>query len=321
MPAIRRSGYDADGVLICMHAKASIRWLRATAVASSVLAAGALGAACESLLHDGQEVQRKECATCHLPDYKAAKQPVHVGAFPTGCGDCHSEEAWSPTHGFDHGERFPLRGAHAKVVCADCHTRGFGPGDTPDTCVGCHRDDYEAARMPAHAGFSTRCNTCHDESGWKPAKFDHSWPLTGAHATAPCTGCHGGKPPVYEGTSKECVSCHRDDYERSPFPGHATFPTTCQQCHATKAWTPATGGTHPEARFPIKNGAHSEFECMSCHNEALGPNGKDNTDCVGCHTGEHSRSKMDEKHHEVAKYPTGAASPRFCLDCHPDGDE
>jgi hypothetical protein len=55
---------------------------------------------------------------------------------------------------------------------------------------------------------------------------------------------------------------------------------------------------------------------------ALGsPVGGENADCVGCHNGEHTRAKMDPKHHEVRDYPTGAAPPSFCLDCHPDGGD
>jgi hypothetical protein len=93
-------------------------------------------------------------------------------------------------------------------------------------------------------------------------------------------------------------------------------------CHGTTAWTPATGGNHPENAFPIESGAHSKYrnDCVSCHDSTLGsPVGGEDTDCVGCHDGNHTRAKMDEKHNGEPDYPNGAAPPNFCLDCHPDG--
>jgi hypothetical protein len=98
------------------------------------------------------------------------------------------------------------------------------------------------------------------------------------------------------------------------------FPTTCIDCHTTRAWTPALMGTHPEGRFPIAGGPHSGFQCLDCHDPDLGAStGGMNTDCVGCHTGEHTRARMDRVHEGESGYPTGAAPPNFCLDCHPAG--
>lgn len=295
------------------------RWSSAAALMAALIASGLLAVSCEELPHKGTAVTRDQCASCHLSDYQRAEKPVHIDTFALSCGDCHDEHAWSPASRFDHDTRFQLRGAHADVACSACHTQGFGPGDTPDQCVDCHRRNFEAARNPSHAEFSTACATCHDTSAWRPAAFNHVWPLTGAHAKALCASCHPGDPPVYAGTRTSCVDCHRADYDASPYPGHGTFPTTCQQCHTTSGWKPATGGAHPESRFPIATGPHGPFECSSCHKESLGPLGKDNTDCVGCHTGVHTRTRMDEKHKEVAGYPRGSASPNFCLSCHANG--
>ena len=152
--------------------------------------------------------------------------------------------------------------------------------------------------------------------------FDHPWPLEGAHAQAACASCHLGNPPVYAGTPTSCVGCHRSDYDLSPYPGHSNFPTTCADCHTTSAWTPASGGSHPESAFPIKSGAHARYatDRASCHDAALGsPVGGQNADYVGCHDGEHTRAEMDPKHNCVTAYPSGAAPPNFCLACHEDG--
>lgn len=189
-------------------------------------------------------------------------------------------------------------------------------------CIVCHQADVDGTLTPPHDAFPSTCGTCHGQDAWSPAALQHEWPLTGAHAMAECASCHLGEPPVYAGTPTLCVGCHQEDYDASPFPGHSDFPTTCENCHTTTAWTPATGGNHPENEFPIQNGPHSKYrdDCVSCHDPELGsPVDGENADCVGCHDGEHTRAEMDPKHREEADYPQGAAPPNFCLDCHPDG--
>lgn len=150
--------------------------------------------------------------------------------------------------------------------------------------------------------------------------FDHPFPLLGAHQTAPCTGCHGD-PPVFQGIPTECVACHLDDYESSTFPGHDSFPTDCAACHSNDSWSPANvgAGAHPEDRFPLR-GPHN-LACGDCHNSDLGPIGRGNTDCVGCHQGAHTRNRMDAEHSGIRGYPNGDAAPNFCLACHSDGTE
>ena len=261
------------------------------------------------------------CVGCHQDDYDNSPAPGH-DAFPTTCEGCHSNDQWVPALStLDHP--WPLEGAHAQASCLGCHV-GDPPlyEGTPTACVDCHRADYDNSAFAGHSAFPATCEGCHTNDKWVPALFDHSWPLEGAHAQASCSSCHVGNPPVYESTPTVCVGCHQDDYDNSPFPGHDAFPTTCGDCHATAAWTPATGGNHPENAFPIESGPHSKYrnECTSCHNPALGsPVGGEDADCVGCHEGDHSRAKMDEKHNGEPDYPQGAAPPNFCLDCHPDG--
>jgi hypothetical protein len=193
---------------------------------------------------------------------------------------------------------------------------------TPTACVSCHEQERVTATEPPHAGFSTECETCHGTASWDSADFAHTtFPLTGAHQTVECASCHTGSPAVFAGTVRECVGCHQADYDGSPFPGHSEFATTCQDCHSTTGWVPASGGGHPQQLFSI-TGRH-DFPCGDCHNAALGPNGAGNADCVGCHLGEHSLTRMDAEHRgEVGNYPLGAnRAPNFCLQCHPGGRE
>jgi len=258
-----------------------------------------------------------ECIDCHRADYEGATNPSHEG-FSTDCASCHQPTAWSGASvgpGLQHA--WPLRGAHQAAACTGCHL-GDPPvyAGTPTQCIDCHKSDRDVAQPP-HAGLSTDCASCHSETSFTPSSFRHPWTLTGAHTRVQCTACHTGTTPDYAGASNQCVSCHRADYDRSPYPGHSGFSTDCTSCHTTTAWKPATGGGHPDSSFPI-TGRHN-YACMDCHNAALGPNSGDNTDCVGCHEGEHSRSRMDAEHGDVSGYPSGSAPANFCLDCHPRG--
>jgi hypothetical protein len=207
--------------------------------------------------------------------------------------------------------------------------------------------EYLSAKRPVHAGVRpTACAVCHTQGAWKPSVFNHPWALEGAHASASCNECHLGQPPRYAGTSRLCFDCHRDDYARSTFSGHSSFPTTCADCHSSTAWTPARApgskptahepareraavpapapqptapteapaAVHPDDRFPISHGAHAGIGCRTCHDQG-GPIGKDNTDCVQCH----ARAKFDRIHDGVRGYPEGTAPPNFCLRCHASG--
>lgn len=255
---------------------------------------------------------------CHQGDYDATTSPPHQDLFDTQCQSCHGQDAWVPAVAIVH-DWFVLQNRHAELECTECHTVGFREGDTPSVCVGCHEADYDTATEPPHAGYPTDCASCHTDAGWQPSTFDHPWTLDGAHLLITCQSCHTGEPPVYEGTPTECVGCHRDDYDNSPYMGHETFPTTCQDCHSTTAWVPALDGAHPNDRFRIDREPH-DYECTQCHDPALGASSMGtNCDCVGCHEGEHTRAEADRDHREVRDYPTGPAPPNFCLDCHADG--
>ncbi len=262
-----------------------------------------------------QEVGNADCVVCHRADYDATVDPPHPGLFGLTCSDCHGTDAWVPAIPINH-PWFELRQRHTEIRCIQCHTVGFRPGDTPNTCIGCHQADYDGATMPSHNGYPTDCSGCHDEAAWRPSTFVHSWRLDGAHLTTPCQSCHTGTPPVYAGTPTQCVGCHRADYDSSPYPGHSSFPTTCSDCHSTTAWVPALEGAHPDDRFRISSGAHSGIACADCHDPALGSSaGGMNTTCVGCH----NRAREDRRHDGERNYPVGAAPPNFCLMCHANG--
>lgn len=256
---------------------------------------------------------------------------------------------------------------HLAALCALVLGIGCGADDHPvtrtdayDRCGACHVREYRRARRPPHVGYKpATCAVCHVETAWRPAIVNHLSPLTGAHATADCFGCHRGEPTVFLGTPTACVSCHAEDARAVRSPSHARFSTVCTECHTTQAWSPtrrrqsnehrepppstpatptpaattparpplrpshpaqpprpapAESNEHPESRFPIARGDHAGISCQRCH-RLPGPDGRDNTDCVQCHP----RSRWDDVHAHVARYPQGSAAPNFCVLCHRRG--
>jgi hypothetical protein len=276
-------------------------------------------------IHDTQQVRSQACVSCHQSAYAAANDPQHVGSLPNTCNSCHNTKAWTPATVTNH-PWFLLQNKHAAVACASCHTTGYNQGQTPNTCVGCHQKDYDGTTSPPHTGLPATCSTCHNDSGWSPSTFQHPWTLDGAHVKTPCVGCHTGTPPRYPGTPTACVGCHLSDYQGATYNGHNSFPQTCPDCHNTTAWSPASGGVHPEALFPITTGSHSlsGTACIDCHNPTLGSPVKGaNTVCISCHLGTHQRPAIDSLAAHTAlgsAYPgPNAAQPNFCLGCHPSG--
>ncbi|MEK7416004.1 MAG: hypothetical protein AAB263_22090, partial [Planctomycetota bacterium] len=203
------------------------------------------------------------CNGCHADDYAAATDPNHAAnQLPTDCQTCHSETAWTPST-FDHATVYPFNGAHVAIAndCALCHLNG-NYANTPNTCNGCHSDDYAAAADPNHAAnqFPTDCETCHSEAAWVPATFDHDefYPLTGGHLAVAndCVACHlGGN---YSGTPNTCAGCHLPHFNSATNPNHVALnlPTDCEMCHTTSPdWQPATFPLHDN--FYVLNGAHA----------------------------------------------------------------
>jgi hypothetical protein len=204
-----------------------------------------------------------DCYSCH------AKDDAHAGQFGTDCSLCHSPAAWKPAT-FDHNlAPFKLDGKHAAVPCASCHINGVFKG-TPTDCYSCHaKDDHHGGQ------FGTACGACHTTSGWLPATFDHNlstFPLTGAHAGLDCTRCHTNN--VFKGTSTLCAACHADP----PFHAGMFAGTSCNSCHNTSAWTPASyNGPHPGGCDGNCIG-HQGAACRDCHTVNLAT-----ATCTKCH--------------------------------------
>ena len=249
------------------------------------------------------------CVSCHLSNYNTTTNPVHSTAkFPTTCETCHTSIAWTPST-FNHNTStaFPLAGAHIGVTCISCHPAGYSV--IPTTCVSCHLKNYNTTTNPGHvaAKFSTDCASCHSVTAWAPATFNHTtgttFPLTGAHSSLTCISCHS---TGYAGISTTCVSCHLTKYTATTNPAHATakFPTTCETCHTSTAWSPSTFNHNTSTTFPIA-GAHIGVACINCHSAGYAGI---STACVSCHLTNYSAST--NPNHSAAKFSTD------CKTCH-----
>jgi hypothetical protein len=199
------------------------------------------------------QIMRKDCVTCHEPDYERAQKPLHQQLqkqlYPRQCGSCHDNEHWAPAH-FQHP--FSLDGQHALTACQQCHV-GSPPvfAGTAKQCVGCHLSNFQGSPFPGHADFPDTCRDCHTTSAWKPATGPHpeaKFPIaTGVHKY-PCLDCHNSKLGPNSAANTDCVGCHDGVHQREVLdPIHqalklADYPTTpnqpanfCLNCHPSGA--------------------------------------------------------------------------------------
>jgi hypothetical protein len=128
----------------------------------------------------------RDCYACHK---KKDDSDGHEGHFGRKCETCHGTAKWEES-GFNHGRdaKFALKGKHDEAYCVACHVAPLYTEKLPIRCVACHRkDDNERGHK---GGLGDKCESCHNERGWKGATFDHDrdtdYPLTGKHREAKC---------------------------------------------------------------------------------------------------------------------------------------
>jgi hypothetical protein len=131
----------------------------------------------------------------------------------------------------------------------------------------------------------------------------------GVHATQACATCHVGG--VYKGTSRDCIGCHRTDYQRTTSPNHATagFSTACDSCHRNTDTTWQGGSFNHNTVFQLL-GKHATAVCSMCHVNNV-YRGTPRT-CLPCHQTEYQRT-TNPNH-------VGAGFPTTCESCHTASD-
>lgn len=110
-------------------------------------------------------------------------------------------------------------------------------------------------------------------------KFDHfttSFPLLGAHASAPCESCH--LRSIFKGTPRLCAGCHNGVIAEGKGADHVRTNAACDVCHSPRSVTFDIAGGFDHAG--ITSG------CATCHqkdrtaNHIPTPPG---SDCSLCH--------------------------------------
>jgi hypothetical protein len=271
------------------------------------------------------------CAACHAGVYtiEALQKTPHTCRACHGmddphqdeisnCGECHTPEHWQSVH-FNHDlTLFPLEGGHLDAECLECH-RLDRFLDIRSACISCH------ALADVHAGDMPECESCHASSSWGEIFFDHQlsdFPLTGAHLSVQCTGCHIDLR--YRSTPSICGECHLEDDRHL-----GRFGQDCSACHATTTWSEVTFD-HNLTAFPL-TGAHASLACESCHRDFLFQDtptfcsachrdpayhaGAFRSDCSACHsTSAWLPARFDLPH----RFPMGhGGASGDCQSCHP----
>lgn len=282
--------------------------------------------------------QPAQCLSCHtgIARDRTTHTRFHgslIRARTQACRECHVEHqgtahplAQLDRQTFNHDTQsiYRLTGAHARTQCAACHTGMVRFRETPQACAACH------IRADVHRGrLGPQCQACHTTARWKDAlPFDHDrtrYPLTGAHRTTACMGCHVGEQ--WRGISTDCAGCHaRKDVHRGADGTH------CADCHLTTVWRTIRFDHDTVRAFPLR-GAHRTVNCSGCHAVRAKPAAAP-VACIGCHLRDdvhrnadgpkcescHSQTtwKVATFDHARTSFPLVGLHTRVtCVGCHP----
>lgn len=181
--------------------------------------------------------------------------------------------------------------------CFACHTPFLGTGS--DKCADCHAPErigkfttkgepIAGTRVSFHQNLiEQNCRVCHAEHrGSDGARSMKAF----SHALL--------KPAVRD----DCASCHAKPDDSL----HRRIDTGCQECHDTKAWTPAT---FEHAKYFVLDRDH-DTNCATCHADG----NFDRYSCYGCH--EHTPGGIRAEHVEE-----GIRDFENCVKCHRSADE
>jgi hypothetical protein len=239
-----------------------------------------------------------------------------------------------------------LTTAHAKYEeqCTQCHDRASA-GRQTQLCLDCHKEiaaDIAATRgyhghMPGIA--AAQCHACHSEHLGRgadivklvPEQFKHAqtdYPLNGAHAAVPCSGCHvAGK--AWRDVQRQCVGCHgKED------PHQGRLGRDCASCHDDGAWRHVSYD-HDKTQFPLRD-EHARIacaachfgnryrdtprECVSCHAPDDVHRGERGPRCAQCHSTKSWKTSKFDHEKETGFALLGAHNQIACNDCHRSGN-
>lgn len=274
------------------------------------------------------------CANCH-------KDP-HAGSLGPKCSSCHSTGGFKQIDraNFDHSRtKYPLKGDHASVKCADCHQDFSTPAlkkPVFQACTSCHKDVHNGTATLG--GKVVDCGVCHSVNGFDQGTLtieqhkQTKYALVGKHQAVACGACHrketstvavalfGSSKVIIRPAFARCTDCHADDHG-----GQLALRTDkgeCSPCHTENGWKPSRFDAAQHARLKLAvDGKHADIACRDCHGtdrknlpamtktvsagKAAFVFALAETDCAACHADPHQGTFANRK-------------PRAfgCLDCH-----
>ena len=190
------------------------------------------------------------------------------GPLNIPCQNCHTFSGWKPIRAipeFNHDQtKYPLRGMHKNVPCAECHTK-LVFSNVGTKCADCHADIHKRL-------FGAGCEQCHTVKGWQVSvqqiqQHQNRFPLMGAHAALDCDSCHkSAAVGQFQGLSTACYSCHAKDFQATTGPNHvaAGFSSSCEQCHRFDNWF-GVNFDHLKYTGYALTGVHASLDCTACH--------------------------------------------------------
>jgi hypothetical protein len=273
-----------------------------------------------------KEIAFVACKDCHSSD--PHKGQFHARPQKGECAECHTVEGWKPslfTIREHDTTRYPLKGKHATVACAECHTP---PGKEAlykikfSSCTDCHKDAHDM--QFATAPYKNTCESCHTVQDWHRSSYtiakhrDSRFPLQGAHAAVPCSDCHktglGGRTDKilpFQFEDRTCAACHTDPH-KGEFNNQMArkradgSPSGCEACHSVQSWSDISGFDHAKTKYPLL-GAHRTVKCANCHKPtSASPSRFEGTptQCEACHKDVHDGQFLAKD------------NQTNCFDCH-----
>jgi nitrate/TMAO reductase-like tetraheme cytochrome c subunit len=286
-------------------------------------------------------LQFSNCTPCH--------QDVHKGEFGINCVRCHNEESFKSIskNSFDHNKtNFPLEGAHARVLCADCHGKNILAKLKFSKCTDCHKDAHFGEFIISNQ--IRDCKNCHSIESFKVSLYainEHNkinFQLSGAHLAVDCKRCHFKEKLNqwhFKNIGLKCIDCH-ENVHGSELNNNFMPDSNCTTCHSIDSWK-VISFDHNKTEFKIL-GKHKTVSCGNCHVHKTDTGmtsyqfaSLKNSDCISCHRDIHlgqfsagsnpvcekchgfDNWKPEKFNHENTLFPLKGAHEKIsCSNCH-----